>query len=325
MVLILATCVATLALGSRPKQRFARLQAKKEVENHTTYSRECERVWGNEPSHPRKSPTLGVGVRWTPNFSEDDCRGQTSMDWGVSYIIGKILERKCLKWACIAHLDIWNTSYGQKKGRESNWLFDSRLLKVRSRPYFITCRWRATRRWKALNKGCNFASDLISIWGLNTKLWGPKVVGVPTLAISGLPLGSPGTKSHLDVGPVGSHRVYYKGEGGGFPQVRAMVSLVSPSCPWLVLAPKVLQLCTNHLVLVLCMHVWINEACQFFLVLSWSSSTPFYPSKMLRAKECAPTPCSFVIFCLGLTFESLKELKVRQHGRLNVGYKDSWL
>jgi len=25
------------------------------------------------------------------------------------------------------------------------------------------------------------------------------------------------------------HRVYYKGEGGGFPQVRAVVSLVSPS------------------------------------------------------------------------------------------------
>ncbi len=36
------------------------------------------------------------------------------------------------------------------------------------------------------------------------------------------------TKSHLDVAPMESYRVYYKGEGGGFPQVRAMVSLVSP-------------------------------------------------------------------------------------------------
>jgi hypothetical protein len=27
------------------------------------------------------------------------------------------------------------------------------------------------------------------------------------------------------------HRVYYKGEGDGFPQVRAVVSLVSPSLP----------------------------------------------------------------------------------------------
>jgi len=39
------------------------------------------------------------------------------MACGVLYIIGKILERRCLKWACIAHLDIWNTSYGQKKGQ----------------------------------------------------------------------------------------------------------------------------------------------------------------------------------------------------------------
>jgi len=44
-------------------------------------------------------------------------------------------------------------------------------------------------------------------------------MGVPTLAISKLPLGSIGTKSHLDVGLVERCRVYYKGEGGGFPEV----------------------------------------------------------------------------------------------------------
>jgi len=58
----------------------------------------------------------------------------------------------------------------------------------------------------------------------------PKVAKVLTLAILGLPLGTPGTKSHLDVGPVERCKVYYKGEGGGFPQVRAMVSFVSLSC-----------------------------------------------------------------------------------------------
>ncbi len=61
-----------------------------------------------------------------------------------------------------------------------------------------------------------------------------------------------GQKNHLDVGPVERCRVYYKGEGGGFPQVRAVVSLLCPCCSWLVLAPKVLQLCTNHLVWVVC-------------------------------------------------------------------------
>jgi hypothetical protein len=59
----------------------------------------------------------------------------------------------------------------------------------------------------------------------------------------------------MDVAPVERHRVYYIRGSWWLPQVRAvvsLVSLVSPSCPWLVLAPKVLQLCINHLVLVLC-------------------------------------------------------------------------
>jgi hypothetical protein len=88
-----------------------------------------------------------------------------------------------------------------------------------------------------------------------------------------------GKKSHLDVGFVANYKVYYKGEGGGFPQVRAVVSLVCPCCPWLVLAPRVLQLCINHFVWVVCRPVWVSEACQFFLVPSWSSNTSLYFSK----------------------------------------------
>jgi len=109
--------------------------------------------------------------------------------------------------------------------------------------------------------------------------------GVPKLRESQLAwfrdshLGVPGEKSHLDVGSMANHKVYYKGEGGGFPQVRAMVSLMCPCCSWLVLAPKVLQLCTNHFVWVVCRLVWVSEACQFFLVLSRSSNTPLYASK----------------------------------------------
>ncbi len=130
------------------------------------------------------------------------------------------------------------------------------------------------------------------------KLCTPKVTGVPNVWISGLPFGNPETKSHLDVAPMEGRRVYYKGEGGGFPQVRAMVSLVSPSCPWLVLAPKVLQPCTNHLVLVLCRFVWIVEACQFFLIPSWSSNMPLYPSKGAASQGAALTPCCSVVLNL---------------------------
>jgi hypothetical protein len=115
-----------------------------------------------------------------------------------------------------------------KEGSRVNWQFDSWLVKVKNRPDFLACKWRQTCNWKALDKGYNFGLDLITIGGLHTKLWGPKVVGVPTLAISRLPFGSPRTKSHSDVGLAERCIIYYMGEGGGFPQVQAVVSLVSP-------------------------------------------------------------------------------------------------
>jgi hypothetical protein len=274
-----------------------------------------QRVWGHEPSHSQVNSHVGS---WSPKRTlespERNFRGQNSSPWGVIYIIRKILKRRCLKWARIAHLDMCNSSYGQKNGRGSNWQFDSRPLKVRNRPNFLVCRRRATYSWKDLDEDYNFALDLIMIGGLHKKLCALKVTRVSIVAISGLPLGSLGTKSHLDVVPMDKRKVYYKGEGGGFPQVRAVMSLVCLGCPWLVLTPKVLQLCINHLVLVLCRSVWVNKACHFFLVPSRSSSTPFYPSIVLWAKEHAPTPCPSVVFNLGLTFESRKELGVCQHG-----------
>jgi hypothetical protein len=57
-------------------------------------------------------------------------------------------------------------SYGQKKGRESNWQFDFRPLKVKNHPNFLACRWRATYRWKTFDKGYNVSLDLISMEGM---------------------------------------------------------------------------------------------------------------------------------------------------------------
>ncbi len=83
----------------------------------------------------------------------------------------------------------------------------------------------------------------------------PQSRGSPKLENFGTTTWGLETKSHLDVAPIERCRVYYKGEGCGFPQVQAVVSLVSPSCSWLFLAPKVFQLCIKHLVLVLCRSV----------------------------------------------------------------------
>jgi len=141
--------------------------------------------------------------RWTSKISDNDLRGQSSMACGFFYIIGKLLELRCLKWDRIAHLDIWNTSYGQKKGQESNWQFDSRPEKFGNPPNLLGCRQRATYRWKALNDSYNFFSDRTSIRGLLAKLWGSKVAGVPVGVISGLPLGSPGREKPFGCGPRG--------------------------------------------------------------------------------------------------------------------------
>ncbi len=75
-------------------------------------------------------------------------------------------------------------------------------------------------------------------------LWARKAAGVPIVRISGLSLGNPGTKCHLDVGLMERHKVYYKGEGGGFPQVQAVVSLVSPNLP--VACPSIKSSSTMH-------------------------------------------------------------------------------
>ncbi len=128
------------------------------------------------------------------------------------------MKCRCPKWPRMSHLDVYSTSYCRKKGRESNWQFDSRPLKVGNQPDPGVCKWSATHRWKAIEESYNFAWDFISIGGWSRELWAPKVPGVQIGTVLGLLLGSPGTKSHSDVAFVGEYRKYYMGEGGGFPE-----------------------------------------------------------------------------------------------------------
>jgi hypothetical protein len=129
------------------------------------------------------------------------------------------------------HLDICSTNYDKKKGRESNCQFDSWPPKVRNRPDPEVCRWSATCHWKALDESYKFALDLIPIGSLSKELWPRKVMRVQTGTISGLLLGNLRIKSHSDVSVTERCKEYYMGEGGGFPQVQAVVSLVNPESP----------------------------------------------------------------------------------------------
>jgi hypothetical protein len=106
----------------------------------------------------------------TPKTSEFDCRGQNTWHWGFFYIIENLSKCRCRKWACMSHLDICSTSYDKKKGRESNWQFDSWPLKVKNRPDPGVWRWSETHCWKDLDENYKFALDLIPIGGLNKEL-----------------------------------------------------------------------------------------------------------------------------------------------------------
>ncbi len=172
----------TLPLRETTKGVATPLWAKCEDETHTPKS-------GNLKS----SGTL--------KNSELDCRGQNTSHWSVLYINGKVLKCRCPKWLRMSHLDICSPSYGQKKGRESNWQFDSRPLKVRKRPLPDVCRRSATKHWKALEESYNFGWDLTPIRGRSQEIWVPKVPGVQPGTVSGLSLRSPGKKCHSDVAP----------------------------------------------------------------------------------------------------------------------------
>jgi len=54
----------------------------------------------------RQLPPWKMDSQWTPKISKSDFRGQNAMACDVLYNIRKLLERKCPKWALIAHLDI---------------------------------------------------------------------------------------------------------------------------------------------------------------------------------------------------------------------------
>jgi len=152
-----------------------------------------------DETHTPKSGNLESSE--TPAISKLDSRGKNTSPWGVLYTIGKFLKPRCPKWPRMSRLDICSPSYGQKKGRESNWQFDSQPLKVGNWPLPNVCRRSAMGNWKALKESYNFGSDVTPIGGWSQEIWVSKVPRVQPGTVSGLLLGSPGKKCHSDVAP----------------------------------------------------------------------------------------------------------------------------
>jgi hypothetical protein len=191
-------------------------------------ARECE---GMSPHTPKWTPTLGVKVLMDSWIFIGKLQGSKFSKLRSSLYNWKALEMQMSKMGSYDPFGHLKHKLWPKEGpgiKLAIWLLTTKSWKS---PRFTYLKVVRHIHWKALDEGYNFALDLTSIKGLHTKLWAPKVVGVPTLRISWLPFGSPGTKWHLGASLVARHKVYYKGEDGGFLQVRAVVSLVSLSLP----------------------------------------------------------------------------------------------
>jgi hypothetical protein len=132
-------------------------------------------VWGWSPTLEKVG---GLESSGTPECSELNSKAQNTLHWGVLSVIGKVLKRRYRKWPRIGHSDIYSPSYGQKKGWESNWQFDSWPLKVRNWPLSDIALKSATRNWKALEESYNFDSGLVPIQAWGEELWLFKVSGV---------------------------------------------------------------------------------------------------------------------------------------------------
>jgi len=129
------------------------------------------------------SPTLGksedLESSETPECLGFDSKAQNTLHWGVLSVVKKVLKRRYRKWPRIGHSDICRPSYGQKKGRESNWQFDSsRPQKVKNRPLSDLQIESAIRRWKDLDEGYTSGSDLVAIRPGSRELWASKVPGL---------------------------------------------------------------------------------------------------------------------------------------------------
>jgi hypothetical protein len=182
----------------------------------------------------------------TPKCLEFDSKAQNTLYWCVLGVIGKVSKRRYRKWPPIGHLDICSPSYGQKKGRESNWQFDSRLLKIGNQPLPDVQIESATWHWKDLDEGYNFGLDLVAIKLGSLELRAPKVPGLQPGQFRdnfGTPTWESREKEPFGCSLGGELQSILYGGRWWLPPSLGRGESSSPSCPWLVLTPKGVSEC----------------------------------------------------------------------------------
>jgi hypothetical protein len=122
-----------------------------------------------------------------------------------------------------------------------NWQFDSRPHKVGNRPLTDLRMESATWRWKDLDEGYNFCSDLVAIRLWNRELWAFKVPGLQPGQFRdnfGTPTWECREKEPFECSPRGAlQRIIYGGRWW-LPPSPGRGESCGSKCPWLVPTPK---------------------------------------------------------------------------------------
>ncbi len=202
--------IAILTLGSWPRQGLVRVWAKKEAH-------ECGRMWEWTLTLPSELPFWKLESRWTSEISKKRSQRSKPIASWIFLYHSKAIETKMSKMVLhnpFGHLKhklqpkersglklaVWLPTI---KSQESTWfscvqVACNMLLKSSQRGLQLCFKPHPDRR---------STHEVIALQGC----------GSPILGNFRLPFGSLGTKSHLDVGLMERCRVYYKGEGAGFP------------------------------------------------------------------------------------------------------------
>jgi hypothetical protein len=166
-------------------------------------------TWPSVGVKPNTWKSWDLESSGTPECSGLNSKGQNTSHWSVLSVIEKVLKRKYWKCPRIGNSDICSPSYGQKKGRESNWQFDSTTKSRESIPSWhpiwvcdmaLEISQRGLQLWFKPHRDPTLQSGVMVI----------QSSGSPAGTISGLHFGSPGNLCHLDAPSVASCREYYK-------------------------------------------------------------------------------------------------------------------
>ncbi len=224
---------------------------------------------------PNEFPLWKLESPWTPEFSKSDYKGQNSLDWTISYIIGNLLEYRCLNglewfiWTLKKH-KLW-----PKEGLEIKltiWFPTTKSREVPSFPCMqVLCYKPSKRSWQGLQL-C-FKPHLNQRFA--HKVMHPKVMGVTVVGILGLPLGNPRTKWHLGVGPMAKQNHTIRGKVVVSSKSKLWWILWIRVYSWLVRASKCFNYALTNLLFSLCRSMWV--AYQSSYSPSQSSNTPLYP------------------------------------------------